>query len=219
MKPTVPETLPGARKVAGKVAGVLKILGFASLILGLASMVAGRGRVRAAGESTEFPVRLKAGEEFRAPVKTSARSELLIELKLSRHKGVADDAIDGAVFRETNALNIGWVVTANGVTNFAGSSTNARKFSSGTAAARTLGIGHFKPVHAGNYEFAAFIHSDLPEMEDAQPRIVIRPHPAFAMNASIGGSVSIFGGGLLALVGLILILFARREQNSGASIG
>ena len=217
MKSAVPETLPGAGKIGSKVAGVLKILGYVLLVGGLVSMVTGRSRVRAAGERMEFPVRLKAGEEFRAPITTSAQSELFIELKLSRHAGVADDVIDEALLRETNAVNINWVVTANGVTNFAGSSTNARKFFTGSAAARTKGIGHFKPAHAGSYEFAAIVQTDLPELERADPRIVIRPHSAFAMNASIGGSVGIFAGGLLVLAGLVLILLARREQNSSIS--
>ncbi len=216
MKPTVPETLPGAAKVASTVAGVLKIMGYALLILGGVSMVGGRGRVRAAGEQTEFPVRLKAGEEFRAPIQTSAQSELIIELKVSRHQGVTDEVIDEVFSVETNVVNIGWAVTANGATNFTGSSTNARKHFTGTAAARTRGVGHFKPARAGSYEFVATIHSDLPQLERAHPRIVIRPHSAFAMNASLGGSVSIFGGGLLALLGLILILRGRREHNTSA---
>jgi len=218
MKPSVPETLPGAARVAGKVSGVLKILGYVLLVLGIVSMIGGRSRVRAAGERTELPVRLKAGEEFRAPIKTSARSELLIELKLSRHAGVPDNMIDEALVRETNALNIGWAVTLNGATNFAGSSTNARKFFTGSAAAKTKGIGQFKPALAGSYEFSAIVRSNLPELERADPRIVIRPHSAFAMNASIGGSVGVFGGGLVALVGLVLILLARREQSSGPSV-
>ncbi len=209
MKPAVPETLPGD----GKVSGVVKILGYALLILGAVSMVAGRGRVRAAGETTEVPVRLKAGEKFRAPIKTSAKSDLIIELKVSRHQGVADEVIDEAFFRETNVLNIGWAVTANGVTNFTGSSTNARRSFSGSAAAKTKGIGQFKPTQAGSYELAAVIHSDLPELERARPYIVIRPNRAFAMNASIGGSVAIFGGMVFGLIGLILILLARRESK------
>src|SRR5687768_8702670 len=109
MKPAASETLPGAGKIAGTVAGVLKILGYVLLILGLVSMVAGRSRVRAAGERTEFPVSLRVGEEFRAPIRSSAGSELLIELKLNRHAGVPDSVLDEALFRETNALKIDWV--------------------------------------------------------------------------------------------------------------
>lgn len=207
---TVPETLPGA----GKVAGVLRILGYALLILGVVSMVGGRARVRAARERTEVPVTLRAGQEIRAPFETSAKSELVIELRLSRHEGVADDVIDEVLSRETNALNVSWVVRANGMTNFAGSSTNARKLFSGSAAATTKGIGQFKPTRAGAYEFAAVIHSDLPELERAHPHIVIRPTNAFAMNASIGGSIGLFGGFVLSMIGLILILLARRERRS-----
>lgn len=213
MKPTVPETLPGAGKIASTIANVLKLLGYTLLILGGVLMVSGRGRVRAAGERTEFPIKLQSGQEFRAPIKTSAKSELFIELKLSRNAGVADDVIDEIFSRETNALNIGWVVTANGRTNFTGSSTNARKYFTGGAADRAKGIGNFRPGQAGDYEIAATIYSDLPELERAHPRIIIRPHNAFAMNASMGGSLGIFGGALLALVGLILILLGKREQK------
>jgi len=106
------------------------------------------------------------------------------------------------------------VVRANGMTNFAGSSTNARKLFTGSAAARTKGIGQFKPTRPGAYEFAAVIHSDLPELERARPNIVIRPSNAFLMNASFGGSISMFGGFVLSMIGLILILLARREQRS-----
>jgi hypothetical protein len=205
-----PESLPGAAKVAN----IVKLLGYTLLILGGVLMVSGRGRVRAAGERTEFPIKLQSGQEYRAPIKTSAKSELVIELKLSRNAGVADNLIDEIFTRETNVLNIGWVVTANGMTNFTGSSTNARKYFTGGAADRAKGIGNFRPGQPGEYGLAATIYSDLPELDRAHPRIIVRPHNAFAMNASLGGSMGIFGGAVLALVGLILVLLGRREQKT-----
>lgn len=216
MKPSVPETLPGAGRIANKVAGVLRVLGYTLVILGLFSMVGARGRVRAARERTEFPVKLQAGQEYRAPIKTSAKAELIIELRVNRHEGVPDDLLDEALVGETNRVHIDWRITRSGTTNAAGSSTNARKHFTGSAVAKTKGIGNFKPPQAGVYEFAVSIRSDLPELERARPHIVIRPTSAFMLNASIAGSVGMFGGGLLALVGLILILRARRERNTSA---
>jgi hypothetical protein len=215
MKPTVPETLPGAAKVAG----VLRVFGYALVILGLFSMAGARGRVRAARERTEFPVKLQAGQEYRAPIKTSAKAELIIELRVNRHEGVPDDLLDEVLVGETNRVHIDWRITQSGTTHAAGSSTNARKHFTGSAAARTKGIGNFKPPQAGVYEFAANIRTDLPELERARPHIVIRPTSAFMLNASIAGSAGMFGGGLLALLGLILILLARRERNTSAATG
>ena len=219
MKPPVPETLPGAGGIASKVAGVLRVLGYALVIFGLVAMVNARGRVRAARERTEFPVKLQAGQEYRAPIKTSAKAELIIELRVNRQEGVPDDLLDEILVNETNRVHIDWVITQSGTTNAAGSSTNARKHSTGSAAARTKGIGHFKPPQAGMYELVANIRSNLPELDRARPYIVIRPTNAFMMNASIAGSVGMFGGGLLALVGLILILLARRERESVSASG
>ncbi len=186
------------------------------VVIGVVAALSSWRQVRAAREQTVLPVKLQSGLEFRTRVRTSAKCELVIELALSRNEGVPRDLLEEALTRETNAVNIEWKIRQAGTICFSGSSTNARKLFTGSAAATTKGIGQFKPRHAGTYEFEATINSDLPELERTHPRIIIRPNRAFAMHASVGGSISIFAGIVLGLVGLILILLAQREPRSVA---
>ena len=211
MKPTSPETLPGAGKVARTVKGVLLLLGWILLLAAAVSMFSGWTHLRSAGERTEWPVTLAAGQEVRARFATAAKAELDIELVLSRHEGVSDEVMDAALLRDTNALNIEWQVLREGQAIFSGSSTNMRPFHSGSAAARTKGLGRFMPRKRGQYELLAKVHSDMPELERSHPRIRIRLNRASAMNSSIGGSVGVFVGFVLGLIGVIFILLGQRE--------
>ncbi len=214
MKAGLPETSPGARKLGRAVKGILLILGWGLLFVAACSIRTGWTLLSAARERTEVPLKLEAGHEARARFGTLAKCEMVIELALSRGEGVPDKVLDEALLGETNVLNIGWMILREGATVVSGSSTNARPTSRGSAAAVTKGIGHFTPPRSGRYELVANIRSSLPGLERAQPRLRMKPNPRFAMNASIGGSVGVFGGFVLGLVGVILLLLARRETRA-----
>jgi len=203
-----PESLPGA----GRVARVVAAVGALMIVVGAIGAIGGCRRVRAANEITEVPVTLRAGEQVNATITTAGIAPMVVQLAVNRGAGVSDLVIDSALFNDTNPVNIVWRVERDGVNLFSGNSTNARGFS-GSVAMKTKTLGAFRPPRRGTYRFRADVLSNQPDLEPARPTIRIVPNSAFRRDAGIAGSVSVFAGGIFGLVGLILVLLARRRSS------
>jgi hypothetical protein len=208
VKAESPEALPGARKVARVLRVVLATLGTCIFVAGALAMYFGWMTRMAARERTELPLKLQAGAVAQADFKTAGRCALVVELALSRHEGVPDDAIDEFIFA-TNGMQIDWSVEQGGRTIFSGNPPGPRLWSSGASDHRSKAIGQFSP-RAGTYQFIARTRSDWAGLERARPRLVIKPNPVFMKNAIVGGSLRIQVGFVAMLGGLILMLLAKR---------
>ena len=207
MESQTPETLPGA----GRVARVRMTMG-AALLIGAGLLVYSCWSKRqAAREGMELPLNVSAGGTVQTSFKTSARFPFQIQFTLGRRNAERDEAIDETLLGTVRALNIEWSVRDQGVVIASGSSTTVSNFNADAAYYGKAGIGWFKPPRRGTYEFSAKLISTLPGPERAQPRLIIKSFPGYAVVLIGYGYIA---GIILAVVGLFLILQARREQRS-----
>ena len=169
---------------------------------------------QAAREGMELPLNVSAGGTVQTSFTTSARFPFQIQFTLGRRNAARDEAIDETLFGTVRALNIEWSVRDQGVVIASGSSTTVSNFNADTAYYGKAGIGWFKPPRRGTYEFSAKVNSSLPGPERAQPRLIVKSFPGYAVLFIGYGYIA---GTIPAVVGLFLILHARREQRSVAN--
>ena len=210
MESQTPETLPGASKVAR----VTMTVGVALLIGAGLLVYFSWSKRQAIGEGMELPLNVPAGGTVQAPFKTSARFPFQIQFTLGRSNAPRDKATDEALFGTVRALNIEWSVRDRGVVIASGSSATVSNFNAYAAYYEKADIGWFKPPRHGTYEFNAKVNSNLPGPERAQPRLIVKSIPGYAVLIVGYGYIA---GIVLAVVGLFLILQARREQRSAAN--
>jgi len=191
---------------------VLFTIALSLLIAGTACLVIGFRLRQAANERTVVLMRIEAGTNVQASIKTLGMAQLRVELAVDSSLALPEDLVDQIFFRETNGVDIGWEVRRGTTLIAAGSSTNFHRSVFGSPTVH-VEIGAFKPPGAGTFDFRAKVNSSLSELNFGQPRIVILPNLRFQDDARFESKYWIGAGMMVTVFGLLLGGVMRKQAS------